>query len=202
MSRQFVLDFDGTLIDTDVYWAWVIDRFVEHGLDAQRVREVGERLFPKAYSVIQHARDLGLTEVQAQELAMQNRKYVEENHASLVFPDVVPFLFRVEGRKRILTFGHKEHQTQRVYASGLVPPITDIHIATVDDSKAAQLARIIDGSFPMIFIDDDVHQLAMVHEAGLPIELVRMRRPGARNSIIEHDLDHKAWRVIESFEEL
>ena len=159
-------------------------------------------MFPVCYTIEQHALDLGLSEEQANELEANALKHVVEGHATLVFPDVVPFLSRVNGKKSVMTFGHKQHQTHRVQASGLLPPISDIHIATLEDSKAAQLARMIDISMPITFVDDDADQLAMVHEQNLPIELIRMRRPGQRKSVDEHELDDVAWRVIQSFDEL
>jgi FMN phosphatase YigB (HAD superfamily) len=202
MSRHFVLDFDGTLIDTDVYWEWVVKQFLGFGHDEEEVRLAGEKLFPVCYTVEQHALDLGMSNEQAKQMWDHVRAHVEKNHASLVFPDVAPFLSRLEGTKSVMTFGHREHQTHRVQASGLVPPITDIYIATLENSKAAQLARMVDISMPITFVDDDVEQLAMVQEQGLSIDLVRIRRPGQRKSKDDHKLDHEAWRVIESFDEL
>jgi len=202
MSRHFALDFDGTLIDTDVYWEWVVEQFLGFGHEERTVRAAGEKLFPLCYTVVQHARDLGMDEASAQQLAEHARKHVREGHASLIFPDVPTFFSNTEHmEKSVLTFGDHEHQTERVLASGI--PISQIHVATSEYSKAAHLTNLVNhSSVPITFIDDDTHQLQGVHQAGLPVDLIRMRRPGQRKSKDEHPLDNEAWRVIESLNEL
>lgn len=204
MSRHYVLDFDGTLIDTDVYWDWIVQQFLELGHEEQIIRLAGENLFPVGYTVEQHALDLGMDTKQAREIAQLDRQHVEENHASLIFSDVNLFLSRYEGaQKSVLTFGDKNHQTRRVVASGLSTHIPDIRIATAQHSKASQLVALVEhSSVPITFVDDDLHQLEKVHQKGLPIDLVRMRRPGQRKSIDDHELDDEAWRVIRSLDEI
>ncbi len=204
MSRHFVLDFDGTLIDTDVYWQWIIQQFLELGHDEQKIREVGEKLFPLRYTVFHHASNMGMDDHAAKALAQRARAHVLDHHASLIFPDVEGFFDRnTDAEKSVLTFGDESHQTERVVASGLESYLKAIQIASPEVSKAALLAEMLKyTTLPVMFVDDDVEQLGMVHEQGLPIELIRMRRPGQRKSVVDHELDHKAWRVIESFDEL
>lgn len=204
MNRHYVLDFDGTLINTDVYWEWIVKQLLKFGHEEQKIRLAGENLFSLGYTVEQHALDLGLDAKQAREMAQRDRQHVHEHHVSLVFSDVNPFLSRYKGaQKSVLTFGDKNHQTRRVVASGLGAHIPDIRIATAQNSKASQLAALVEySSVPIIFIDDDLHQLEKVHQKGLPVDLIRMRRPEQRNSLDDHELDNEAWRVIGSLSEL
>ena len=55
---------------------------------------------------------------------------------------------------------------------------------------------------PHLFVDDNPSELLRVHESGLPVELVRMRREGQRHAKDDHELDDQVWRVIRSLNEL
>lgn len=204
MSKHFVLDFDGTLINTDVYWEWIVSQFLGIGQNEQMIREAGERLFPVGYTVVQHAQGLGLHEALVQELTQRAREHVSEHHASLIFSDVPSFFSRfVDAEKSILTFGDREHQIERIRASGIHSSISKIRTASNELPKAMQLKDLAqESSLPVVFIDDDLDQLMGAHQARLPIELIRMRRDGQRKSKDDHKLDNEAWRVIRSFDEL
>lgn len=204
MSRHFVLDFDGTLINTDVYWEWVSNQFLALGVEMERVKVVGEALFPFRYTVAQHATNLGLEPDVIQDVTQRSLQYIQEHHANLLFPDVIPFLKRfAHVEKSVLTFGDEENQMTRVIASGLQPHVQDIRVATPENSKAVLLTQLMEtATVPIVFIDDDVEQLMSVYQADLPVELIRMRRPGQRKSIVDHELDDQSWRVIRSLSEL
>ncbi len=204
MSRHFVLDFDGTLIDTDTYWNWISGQFLAFGCETEQVKDAAERLFPLRYSVRQHAIDLGLSADLVEEVTRRAHTFVGQSHAQLLFDDVAEFFKRTPSpRVSILTFGDEEHQTTRVVATGLQSHVRDIYVASPERTKATVLQEMADRvSLPLVFVDDDVGQLAQVYDSGLPLTLVRMRRPNQSKSAVEHDLDHHAWRVIESLDEL
>ncbi|MBI4257084.1 hypothetical protein HY626_03450 [Candidatus Uhrbacteria bacterium] len=204
MSRHYVLDFDGTLFDTDTYYMWIVGQFVDRGVDAQCVRVAAEELFLEGYTVERHARQLRLAEHVVQNIVEQNRLYIQQQHPPLVFSDVTAFFLRFkEAEKSILTFGDNVFQRERVLASGLNTYISEVRVASPEESKASHLITLVESSFfPIVFIEDDPHQLVAVHEANLPVELIRMRREGQAKAKHDHPLDHQAWRVIRSFDEL
>jgi FMN phosphatase YigB (HAD superfamily) len=204
MSKHYVLDFDGTLIDTDVYWKQVQKVFQVIGADPTKIIPTGEALFEKIYSVEQHARDLELPYDRVTEAIQKVNELVESGHPLLVFDDVKPFLLRtVDADKSVLTHGHPIYQKDRVQACQLGSSIGRILTSSQQRTKADHLEELMESvCVPTVFVDDDLHQLIKVHERKLLIDLVRMRRPGQRKSKDDHGLDHKAWRVIESFDEL
>lgn len=204
MSRHYVLDFDGTLFDTDVLWRWLVDRFTREGLDAEVVRDVGEQLFSLEYTVERHARDLGLMEGVFRPIVEEFDEVTRSTSPSLVYQDVFPFLEAMPVEtKSVLTFGHPKFQREKITAAKVDQHVGEIRIAGPDYRKVKHLEELLAvQTIPITFIDDNPHELVAVHEAGLPVELIRMRRDGARHSKIDHSLDDKAWRVIRSFDEL
>ncbi len=204
MSRHYVLDFDGTLFDTDVLWRWLVDRFTREGLDAEVVRDVGEQLFSLEYTVERHARDLGLMEGVFRPIVEEFDEVTRSTSPSLVYQDVFPFLEAMPVEtKSVLTFGHPKFQREKIAAAKVDQHVGEIRIAGPDYRKVKHLEELLAVlTIPITFIDDNPHELVAVHEAGLPVELIRMRRDGARHSVVDHELDNQAWRVVRSFEEL
>lgn len=204
MSRHYVLDFDGTLFDTDVLWEWVVTRFVKEGFEETGVRSAGLQLFLEEYTVGRHAVVLGLSEEQANAVSDEFDQMTLITSPSLVYQDVFPFLESVPRKKKsILTFGHPGFQREKIQAAKIDQHVGEIRIASPEYRKVKHLEELLlKQLLPVVFIDDNPHELASVHEAGLPVELVRMRRPGARNSVVDHELDDQAWRVIRSLSEL
>ncbi len=58
------------------------------------------------------------------------------------------------------------------------------------------------GSDCIMYIDDNPLELEMIHEAGLPITLVRMLRDGEARAEQEHALDDDVWMCVSSLEEV
>jgi FMN phosphatase YigB (HAD superfamily) len=204
MSRHYVLDFDGTLFDTDVLWEWVVARFVKEGFESRNVREVGQQLFFEEYTVGRHATALELSEDRIGIISNEFDQVTQTTSPSLVYQDVFPFLEALPiDSKSILTFGHPAFQCEKIQASKIDQHVGEIRIASPVYRKTKHLEELLSKQLlPIVFVDDNPHELAAVHEAGLPVELIRMRREGARNSVIDHELDDQAWRVIRSLDEL
>ena len=204
MSRHFVLDFDGTLFDTDVLWKWVVDRLVREGIKEDRVREVGQELFSVEYTLERHAKELGLEEVVVRPMVEEFGQVTLATSPSLVYQDVFPFLETIPLQtKSILTFGHPDFQKEKIRAAKVEPHVSEVRVAGPEYRKTKHLEEMLESTdVPLLFVDDNPYELAAVHEAGLPVELIRMRREGARHSALDHELDDQAWRVTRSLDEL
>ncbi|NQV90768.1 HAD family hydrolase [Candidatus Uhrbacteria bacterium] len=204
MSKHFVLDFDGTLFNTDVLWQWIINRFSQEGLEWDSIINEGEKLFAQAYTVERHARKMGLDDVLSQKISNEFDLVTDQESSALVYPDVIPFLedFPIEN-KSILTFGEEVFQKAKIKAAKIDSRIGSIRIAGPEYQKTKHLKELLEiVEHPILFIDDNPRELLAAHEAGLPIELVRMRRPGARHALNDHEMDSEVWRVISSLAEL
>lgn len=201
MSRHYVLDFDGTLYDTEVLWRRWAEVLVALGVDYGRADETAIELFHRGFTLSDHASLLGIEGEKQERLVKAFEDWVQEVGAGIVYQDVSTFL---QGKhSTILTHGEEAFQRLKIFASGLGQHVKDIRIAGPDYRKAKHLAQMLESTdTPLLFVDDNPSELAAVHEAGLPVELVRMRREGARHSILDHELDDQAWRVIRSLDEL
>lgn len=204
MSSHYVLDFDGTLFQTDVLWHWLMDRFTQEGLDSERVRSVGEKLFSLGYTAELHARELELQEETVRSIVREFDKVTMSTSPSLVYQDVIPFLETMPTEvKSILTFGEAEFQKGKIRAANLDRCVGEIRIAGPEYRKLKHINELLTAkNTTLIFVDDNPLELLSIYKAGLPVELVRMRRENARHTRDDHELDHRAWRVIRSFEEL
>jgi len=201
MTRHYVLDFDGTLFDTEMFWKWIVERFTREGLEREVVRDLGEQLFPLKYTVEKHARGLGLVEETVRSIVEEFDEVTRSTSPSLVYPDVLSFL---NGRpSTILTHGEEAFQKFKIASAGLDGRIGGVRIAGPEYRKVKHLEEMLAMSeTPHLFVDDNPKELLRVHEAGLPVELVRMRREGQRHAKDDHELDDQVWRVIRSLNEL
>lgn len=201
MSRHFVLDFDGTLYDTEVLWRRWADDLAALGIDERRADETANELFHRGFTLVGHASMVGIEGKKQERLVKAFEDWVQEVGAGVVYQDAPAFL---QGRpSTILTHGEEAFQRLKISASGLGQYVKDIRIAEPDYRKAKHLTQMLESTdTPLLFVDDNPSELAAVHEAGLPVELVRMRREGARHSGLDHELDDVAWRVIRSLDEI
>lgn len=204
MSKCYALDFDGTLFDIEVVWQGIVDRFVQEGLVVESVIEKGESLFSEGYSIRKHAQRVGLNNDSVEKITQELEQTLSEKGTTLVYPDVVPFLLSIPLElKSILTFGEEVFQKTKIRAANLESHIGNIRIAGPEYHKTAHLKEMLEVvEHPLVFIDDNPRELLAVHNAGIPVDLVRIRRKGARHAQSDHELDNEAWRVIQSFDEL
>lgn len=199
---HYVYDFDHTLFETMSLWTRWLSVLKQEGVENSDATLAGESLFPHDFSLEAHLEKLGLKKTVLKKFNAVHDKLCPQ----LVFEDVVPFLemCREEGvRQSILTRGNSEYQHRKIHESGLVDHVDDIFIASSEKGKADFLRELIEnGSEPITYIDDSPRELTAVHKAGLPLNLVRMIREGARHAETEHPEDDNLWRVISGLEEM
>lgn len=201
---HFVYDFDSTLFSTEALWQAWRGMLVAAGYDAETIDETGARITPDGYSPRKHADALGLDQVIAAELLSRFEAVMRDEAPSLVFGDVAPFVGQRTGHTQsILTMGDEVHQREKLTNSRIDLLLPRITIAKPHDTKTEYLKAMLAAGEEVVFIDDNPIHLVRVREAGIPVSLVRMRRP-SEGSLVEgdHPLDHDAWRVVTSLDEL
>ena len=203
MSPHFVLDFDSTLFDTSALWNAWRNMLEELGYEEEQIREIADRLIPEGFTPREHALRLGVNGKTLETALASLNAFTQQTAPHLLYSDVVPFI-QAHAPSTILTFGDSGYQLEKIHASGLHAHVDDIRMANSFRGKALQLGEMFqaDAVTPLVFVDDSLGELEAVHASALPITLVRMKRPGQRRSLETHPLDHEAWRVIESLEEL
>jgi FMN phosphatase YigB (HAD superfamily) len=204
MKKHFVLDFDFTLFDTGRHWNDWLTRLEGVGISRERALSSGESLFGEGYTLIGHGERLGLSKEVLDNLITDFDEFTQSEGEKLVYKDVFPFLSRNDSlcEVSILTFGAPSYQHYKINASGLLKHVPKVRLADLNNMKAKQLGEMDLENKEIVFVDDNPIELVRVHESGLPVELVRMKRHGARHAKDEHPLEGKAWRTIESFDEL
>ena len=202
---HLIYDFDGTLYATHKYFEAWVNALVEHGLNREQIVQGANILFSIGFTLEAHADQLGLGGKEVEKMIKQFMKLINEEGASLLFPDVVPFLSeQADGHHQtILTFGNPDFQTKKIQASGLSEFIDDIRIARPERTKLEHLREMIEmSSGPITYIDNSPKTLLQVHEAGLPITLIRMIRSDERHSDMQMPEDDDIWQCISSLEEI
>lgn len=202
---HFVYDFDATLFKTSSLWEAWIKVMKDFGGDEEAILDAGNQLFGEGFTLEKHGSILGIRPVDLKRSIQTFSKMTRDVGPSLVFDDVVDFLEEhAEGNKQtILTFGDYDYQHEKIQASALMDFIDDIRIATPEQTKADHLRELVEsGTDPIIFIDDNPNELLAVHEAGLPVTLMRMVREGERHADEGHDRDGDAWTLIRSLDEM
>lgn len=203
--RHYVYDFDSTLYATQRMWDVWSGMLATAGFDRAAVFESYQRIVPSGYSPRKHAASLGVDDTLARDLVGRFNVILSDESPSLLFGDVAPFL---EARRHtathsILTQGDEEHQWEKMRASGVDRLLPNVVITKPDGLKVEHLADMLDkDSMPITFIDDNPHHLLPAYQNGLPITLIRMKRPGETLAAAPHELDDVAWRVISSLDEL
>jgi len=205
---HYVYDFDSTLYATARLWARWVEILRKYGYATPDVTIVEKKLNESLglpFTPRRHAELIGMIPSYIDEAVLEQDTDIRSLGSSLVFDDVVPFLEkgRSAHRHSLLTFGDSEYQMGKIDASGIHNLVGDIHVADLHHGKADILRELVEsGSEPITFIDDHTWHLQFVHEAGLPVEIVRMRRPGEPHTPDEHPLDNIAWRIVSSLDEL
>jgi len=205
---HYVYDFDSTLYATMRLWERWVDIIRRYGYatpDLTTVEKGINESLNLPFTPRRHGEFIGMASPHLDDAVREQDADVRLLGSSLVFDDVVPFLRNRHGahRQSLLTFGDREYQIEKIDASGIRGLVGDIHIAGLDRGKAEILRELVErGSEPITFIDDHTRHLQFVHDAGLPVEIVRMRRPGEPHTPDEHPLDGIGWRVVSSLDEL
>ena len=201
MSRHYVLDFDGTLFDTEVMWQRWVDQLVTAGVAFEHAAQTAEELFHNGFTLQGHALAVGLEGEAQQQLIEAFEGWIREHGPQLLYPDVFSFL--QDRPSTVLTHGEEAFQKFKITSAGLDSRIGGILIAGPEYRKVKHLEEMLAmREVPHFFFDDNPKELIRVHEAGLPVELVRMRREGQRHAKDDHELDDQVWRVIRSLNEL
>ncbi len=202
---HYVYDFDSTLFATQKIWDDWRGMLLGAGLSGELVDQSYQAILPTGYSPRKHAQALGIATDRLEDMVSRFGQLLVDESPSLLFDDVAPFIEakRAGHRQTILTQGDEAHQWEKMRASGIDRLLPNVMIAKPDGLKIELLADMIDEDVtPITFIDDNPHHLVPAHQSGLPITLIRMRRPAETLAIAPHPLDDVAWRVIASLDEL
>lgn len=201
---HLVCDFDDTLTNTTKYWNFWLDKLEGAGVSRERAIETGSRLFIERFTLTGHMNALNVSETVAAVLLKEMEDHVKEFGKSYVFPDVYPFLSQHNTNHSfsLLTYGDEANQQWRVMESGIGSYFIPVRIAGPDKHKVEFLSEILKTiSTPIIFVDDSPNELNPVVDAGLPIKLYRIVRPGAKHDYV-HERDNVAWTRITSIDEI
>ncbi len=203
--RHYVYDFDSTLYATQAVWEMWSEMLVGAGLDAASVFASYQEVLPRGYSPRKHIDALGLDDALRDCLIVRFGAMLTDRSPSLLFDDVAPFVEsrRDAHRQTILTQGDRDHQWEKMRASGIDLLVPRVVVTEPSGSKAERLAAMLaEDPTPITFVDDNPHHLVAVHQSGLPVTIVRMMRPGETLAIAPHELDGVAWKVVASLREL
>ena len=202
---HYVYDFDSTLFATQKIWDAWRGMLLAAGFGEEAVDQSYQGILMHGYSPRKHAAALGIAPGHADDMVSRFNVILRDESPSLLFDDVAPFVEarKPHARQTILTQGDHEHQWEKMRASGVDRMLPNTVITSPDGTKIERLADMLDEDpTPITFIDDNPHHLVPVHQSGLPITVVRIKRPGETLAIAPHELDGVAWRVIASLDEL
>src|SRR3989338_6523507 len=202
---HLILDFDFTIYRVGVLYEKWKRLFAGMEMDWQAFDQHAHDLFWEGFTAEKHARRLGIPERQIAKLVREHLKDIETESPSLLYEDVVPFFEKHEGahRRTILTHGDPEYQDLRIQASGVGALVDDIRIATPTMRKRDHLRELVEANGePLLFVDDNPNELVHIHEAGLPITLVRMNRGEGHYAEVKHEGDQNKWSCVSNLEEL
>lgn len=206
---HYVYDFDSTLYATIRLWNRWVGIIERHGYstpDLTTVEKTLNETFRVPFTPRRHAEKVvGMEPAHAERAVDEQARDVAALGAALVYSDARAFLERNHGahRQSLLTFGDRDYQMGKIGASGIGGLVGDVQIAGFERGKAEFLRDLVEaGSEPIVFIDDHPKHLQSAYDAGLPVQLVRMRRPDEPHTPDAHPLDDVAWRVIASLDEL
>jgi|GEM_PF-1902334 len=201
---HLVSDFDDTLVDTTRYWNVWLDKLERVGIDRELAIKKGTELFPITFSLIAHMESLSIPLATATELLKEMMEHVKEQGSAYVFSDVFDFFSRhkQEHSFSLLTYGDSENQMWRLKESGLEEIFSFIQIAGPDKHKVKHVSEMLQTvTQQIVFVDDSPNELNPVVDAGLPVVLYRLVRPGAKHDYV-HDRDNLAWKRITSLSEI
>lgn len=201
---HLVCDFDDTLTNTTKYWNFWLDKLEEVGVKRERAIETGSRLFIERFSLKKHMDSLQIPEQTAAQLLREMEKHVNEFGKTYIFSDVHPFLLEHHGKHSfsLLTYGDETNQRWRVLESGIAPYFEPVRIAGPEKHKVEFLKEILEiTQEQIIFVDDSPNELNPVVDAGIPVQLYRIVRPGAKHDY-SHERDNVAWKRIGSIDEI
>jgi len=201
---HIVLDFDGTLYNTEQLWNDWLDRIVDQGIDRDEAAEIGEQLFGVGFTLREHAEQAGIAGDELDQLVSDFELYTEEESERLLFNDVKTFIDQHKKKCTfsILTFGDPDYQHFKINAAGLDDLIDVIHIARPERKKHLHLKELLSEHEEILFVDDSPRELEAVRDADLSIKLVRMIRPDSRHTIESHADDGVAWQTVTELSEI
>lgn len=200
----FVFDFDGTLFKTAEVWHQWVKMLSIYRLTKEEIEEAGENIFYQGFTPRRHAEALGLGGDVLEQLVDQYHEFLTQEGETLIFNDVFPFLEAHQDAHEytLLTHGDPDLQHKKIEASGVGVYAEKIRISRPERVKTMQLKEMLQvPGREIIYIDDNPRELQAVHEAKLPIQIVRMVRKGQRHAYA-HEGDGKNWKVISGLEEL
>lgn len=201
---HFVCDFDETLFDTNTLWNKWLDFLENTGINRDEAIAKVESVIIEGFTPEKHALRLGLHEKDVHHLAKQFRQYTEQHAPSLVFSDVIPFFeqYKLVHSFSLLTYGDSSYQREKVSAAQIDPFFTSLRIAGPHKHKVRHLEELLSHeNEPIVFVDDSPNELNPVVNAGLPVKLYRIVRPGAKHDYI-HERDNVAWTRISTLKEI
>ena len=201
---HLVCDFDDTLTNTTKYWNFWLDKLETIGIKREHAIEVGTQLLLGPFTLRGHLIALGVQEDVALSVLQDMELHLKEFGKSYIFSDIHPFLMKHNQTHSfsILTFGDESNQKWRIEQSGIAPLFERVSIADIVKRKVDHLSDLFKNSTTQIaFVDDSPHELNPVVDAGLPVKLFRIVRPGARHDYV-HEGDDVVWKRIGSIDEI
>jgi len=202
---HFVYDFDSTLFKTSALWnAW---RTLLYGFEKEdeEILQTAQEAIKEGFSPYGHGAKLNLEGKAFDKAVKAFQKMIKDTAPSLVFDDVLAFLEEQSGdhKQSILTFGDFDFQHAKIEATQILDYIDNVRIARPEQVKTAHLREMVEeSSQQIVFIDDNPRELASVHEAGLPVTLIRMVRDGEHHADEDHEGDDDLWTCVASLEEI
>jgi len=219
---HLVCDFDSTLFNTEKIWSEWLEILVGLGVDREvAIKQMGI-LNAIGWTHRAHALMCGISESEVDTLVQNFLVHAQSIGSSLVYDDVVPFFekHRPPHTFSILTYGNAEYQRSKIASTGLNDYFDTIRIAGPNNLKVTVLREMLSEtpSFirrglgggqvmgqgevcPIAFVDDSPNELNPIVDAGLPIQLYRIVRPGAKHDYA-HERDDVAWKRIGSIGEI
>ncbi len=211
---HLVCDFDSTLFDTDKLWNEWLEILVGLGANREQATQQMQILNAKGWTHRAHALACGIPKEDVDALVNNFLEHARNIGSSLVYDDVIPFFekHRPPHTFSILTYGNEEYQRSKIISTGLQDYFEAIRIAGPNNLKVDQLREILARTpslqrrgqgevCDIAFVDDSPNELNPIVDAGLPIKLYRIVRPGAKHDYM-HERDDGAWKRIGSIDEI
>lgn len=175
---KIIFDFDYTLFNTSRFLDALYEKFSEHTI----AKDVFHKELARAYDKKRIFRPSHFLRTLAKNSHKPYKLFTEEFNSfccsvhAYVYSDVIPSLHILQKRHALflLTFGDECFQRMKITGTKLVPYFT--HMIITENIAKDKEARIISGTQPTIFVDDNPLALTAVKRYAPHIITIRIKR--------------------------
>ncbi len=182
---KIIFDFDHTLYDMMAMHQAIEEAMAGLGISQETYYDAYTRVTNwKAFTVAALAQQLSRQAKVREQDVVDALEQVVKRSAEWLYPDVIDGLLKLSEAGHelyLLTWGDMEWQMKKIRQCDIMSLFREV--ISITQIKADYLkAWRQDGSERVMLIDDKPAELKMIEATGQDMELVRMRRPGAKYS--------------------